>query len=110
MSKWILILTAAVILFLNSCSEGLSDKVNNTPSVSHGSLLLVDEANKVLKSFKFGGDVSTVGDVGNAANDILIDGDNAYIAVSVDNKLLRISLNDTKNRTALSLGTGSNWA
>lgn len=84
-------LALALLAILSGC-EMLPLGPGSQP-VSRGSLLLIDEANQVLNRI----DLSTLRTefhsyLGPAANQILLDGDFAYLAVSLSHSILRINL------------------
>ncbi|MGC8764328.1 MAG: YncE family protein [Brevinematia bacterium] len=90
LKKLTISLTLLVVIF--SCSE-VPQSSSSAEGVPKNSLLVIDEANMYLKSYNISsGEVKSLMEIGNAANDIEVDGDYAYVAVSLDNKLLRINL------------------
>ncbi len=111
MLKKFLISFSLLVIILYSCSEV---PANSNSSSSEGagvpknSFLVIDEANMYLKYYNLSTEeVGSIVEVGNAANDIEIDGDFAYIVVSTDNKLLKIDLRN-KSLSTLSFPSGSN--
>ena len=90
----VLWISIAVSIALASC--GPVESISSTAVlVEKGSILVIDEANQVLKAVNLSnGTVSQIAYVGNAANDIEIDGDNVYIAASLNHTLLKINLSN----------------
>jgi YVTN family beta-propeller protein len=104
--KLSILLTLFLLTVIFSCSE-VPKSGNYTPP-QKPSLLIIDEANKILKSYDLTTkEIKTVSEVGKAANDIEVDGDYAYIVVSLDNKLLKINLLNLETEV-LSFADGSN--
>lgn len=83
----------AIILNLLSCSEGLNNVILNSNPIQKGSILLIDEANQILNCINpLTKAVFQISYVGNAANDIEIDNDTAYIVASLNDTLFKIDL------------------
>lgn len=95
-----------VLTVIFACSE--EPKVETSKATTN-SIIAIDEANKILKAYNLvTGEISTVlNDIGNAANDIEIDGDYGYIVVSIDNKLLRINFKDN-SLSVINFPSGAN--
>lgn len=93
MKRFVMALTALFVL--NACAEmpvDNPDDTNSTP-VNRHCLLAIDEKNEVLNRIDLDTFAMTqVAVLGTAANDIEISGDYAYVAVSMEYKLLRIDL------------------
>lgn len=106
--KFSILLTLFLLTVIFSCSEVPKSGNYTPPAIQKPSLLIIDEANKILKSYDLTKkEITKVCEVGNAANDIELDGDYAYIAVSTDNKLLKINLLNLETEV-LSFADGSN--
>lgn len=97
-----LILILVVSIF--SCAENPDQLELKMPE----GLYVIDEKNKVLKNYAFeNGQISTICELGEAANDIEIFEDNAYVVVSLDNKLIKLNLVNS-NKEFISFQEGSN--
>ncbi len=95
-----------VLVGILGCAE--EPKVETTIATTN-SIIAIDEANKSLKAYNLvTGEISTIlNNIGDAANDIEIDGDYGYIVVSTDNKLMRINFKDN-SLSFVNFPTGAN--
>ena len=90
--KKVFMMAVFSLLIFVSCSR-LSVNLSITPAADHGSLLVIDEANQVLNQVNLNtGNVSFYSVAGPAANQIIVDGNYAYVVVSSSHDVMKFDL------------------
>ncbi len=86
-------LTLLLLSFISACGLFDQNPPLNTDPVNKGTLLVIDEANQVMNSIDLNTDIPRFYSyVGPAANQILVEGDYAYLAVSSSHTILKMDL------------------
>lgn len=112
--KLLVMAMVMMIAVFTGCSEigpvnGQNTNAAWSPAVAKGSLLVIDEKNRVLKVLNPAtGAVSNVFNVSNAGNDIQISGNYAYLLSSTDGKLFRLDLSNGGASATHSFPAGAN--